>query len=90
MSQKWPPLEARMPLAQVTLQSQEGLEASSPAAAGWAQFSHAGSWNVFHITCEVSQPAALPAAHLSLPLLGGDFWLPCCLSFTPTPTFWAL
>ena len=93
MSQKWPPLLRPGRLGSGDPAESGGAGASSPAAAGWAQVSlfDAGSWNAFHITCEVPEPAALPAAHLSLPLLfGGDFWLPCCLSSLIPPSHWAL
>ena len=74
-------------MAQVTLQSQEWLELPHlPLQAGHRFLFDTESRNAFYITCEVSEPAAVPTAHLSLPLLfGGDFWLPCCLSSLVPP-----
>lgn len=88
MSQKQPPLLRPGHLGSGDPAKSEVAGASSPATSGWTQVSlfNTGSRNAFHITCEVSKPAAVTTAHLSLSLLfGGDFWLPCCLSFLVPP-----
>lgn len=83
---QWSPL---LNTAHLGSRRQEWLELLSPTVSGWEQTSlcDAGSWGAFHITCEVFEPAAVPAAHLSLPSFfgGGDFSLPCCLFSLPPP-----
>lgn len=76
-----------MPWLRYCHRRQGWLELLLPAASGWEHVSlrDTGSQVAFHITCEVSEPTAVPTAHLSLPpLFAGCFLAPLLSVLSPS------